>query len=96
MIYPNYPQFMAMMWGNADKPWELRVSYDQWSSCHRQNGPSVEWTQADGKKVPCRAVHAFHVPNHWFFGFHFRRQSIGKAQHGIKQAAEGEDELEFW
>lgn len=43
------------------------------------------------------AVHAFHVPNHWFmFGFHFRRQSIGKAQHGIKQVVEGEDELEFW
>lgn len=29
IIFDDIPQLMAMMWGNADKPWELRVSYVQ-------------------------------------------------------------------
>ena len=71
MIYLNDPQIMAMLWGNADEPLELKENMgklvsdipkpgkqiDAWSSCHRQNGPSVEWTlQAEGKKVPCRPL----------------------------------------
>jgi hypothetical protein len=105
MIYPNYPQFMAMMWGNADKPWELRVRFrytQAWEANRSIDGHRVtartglRWS---GRKLTarrCLAELCLSRAKSLVDSRHFRRQSIGKAQHGIKQAVEGEDELEFW